>query len=453
MQSFLTVKESELETLSQLRDTVQSLTKSVNALAKWRFSATITNLHVARLGVGIAPDAAAGGTLVRVYSGSADAPVTVETASSAHEASLALMVDGSLTLRKYGATAGGGVTFLGGALADAATMVALNASRLLIGTSAAQEVILGTADTAAITISATQNVTCAQHCRAATFSAGAALIAGATISMGTTASSETATPLTLNMGGTYANTAGDPTKMKLRLFDNGVSRFGLSVSASALEYYSKATSTHAWYCGTQPVMSLSTTGTITELLVIGNEGGPAYLTLSADESDDNGDDWRIRSDHTTNQLQFQNDVTGVIATKVYFTTGGSVVVADDVYRTALTSFSPATTGWVADPTRSCYYKRIGRTMHVWYYITGTDDGVTAAHTMTLPVAASASAPATGFTCYCTSYSVSAGGWLASIATLGAGATDVTFYLGVSSTAWPSPGETHRVKGYFCYETD
>lgn len=50
----------------------------------------------------------------------------------------------------------------------------------------------------------------------------------------------TATPVMLSLGGTFANVAGDPTMMKFRIFDNGVTALGFSVSAATLELFTSA---------------------------------------------------------------------------------------------------------------------------------------------------------------------------------------------------------------------
>lgn len=48
----------------------------------------------------------------------------------------------------------------------------------------------------------------------------------------------------------------------------------------------------------------------------GVEGGDASLTLSADESDDNGDDWKISSVASGNALTVANDASGSLVTKL-----------------------------------------------------------------------------------------------------------------------------------------
>jgi hypothetical protein len=140
--------------------------------------------------------------------------------------------------------------------------------------------------------------------------------------MGTTVSTATATPLVLDMGGTYANGVGDPTKMKLKLYDDGASLFGLGVSGNAFELFTKAASTFVFYCSTTYIAEINATGTATSLTLRGANGGPAYITLQADNSDDNGDDWRLRSDHTTNNFMLQNDTSGSQITKLSLTTAG-----------------------------------------------------------------------------------------------------------------------------------
>lgn len=188
----------------------------------------------------------------------------------------------------------------------------------------------GGSPTTAITISDTQAATFSSTVQATGFSVGAALISGASISLGNTTTSSTATPLNINLGGTYANATGDPTKAKLKLYDDATNVFGIGVSASSFELYSKANSQFDFYCGTRLIGGFYASGTATSINLIGNEGGPAYLTLTADEGDDNGDTWRVRSDHTTNYLQLQNNISGTVETKAFFSQYGVLGIPDGV---------------------------------------------------------------------------------------------------------------------------
>lgn len=52
------------------------------------------------------------------------------------------------------------------------------------------------------------------------------------------------------------------------------------------------------------------------------------LTLQADNSDDNGDDWKLLNDATNNALSFQNDTSGAQVTKLKISTTGVLTLSD-----------------------------------------------------------------------------------------------------------------------------
>jgi hypothetical protein len=65
--------------------------------------------------------------------------------------------------------------------------------------------------------------------------------------------------------------------------------------------------------------------------IAGAEGADGTLTLSADESDDNGDDWTIQSDQATNDLIIGNDTSGSDAAKLTIQdTTGDVTLTGDI---------------------------------------------------------------------------------------------------------------------------
>lgn len=68
----------------------------------------------------------------------------------------------------------------------------------------------------------------------------------------------------------------------------------------------------------------SPTITVGGLAITGAEAGDASITLSADESDDAGDDWKIESDATTNNLILSNDTSGSLVTMFSFTPQASL---------------------------------------------------------------------------------------------------------------------------------
>lgn len=68
----------------------------------------------------------------------------------------------------------------------------------------------------------------------------------------------------------------------------------------------------------------SPTITTGALSIVGTEAGNATLTLSADESDDNGDDWVLASVASGNALSFLNDATGSSVSKMTLSTSGEL---------------------------------------------------------------------------------------------------------------------------------
>lgn len=64
------------------------------------------------------------------------------------------------------------------------------------------------------------------------------------------------------------------------------------------------------------------------LSLSGAEATDVYLTLSADESDDSGDDWRITSVASGNALTFSNDTSGSQVAKFTLSTAGLITLAN-----------------------------------------------------------------------------------------------------------------------------
>jgi hypothetical protein len=60
------------------------------------------------------------------------------------------------------------------------------------------------------------------------------------------------------------------------------------------------------------------------LTLSGDEATDAVLTLSADQSDDSGDDWVIRSVDSGNALTFSNDTSGSAVVKMQLSTAGAL---------------------------------------------------------------------------------------------------------------------------------
>ncbi|MDD5651686.1 MAG: hypothetical protein PHF86_14925, partial [Candidatus Nanoarchaeia archaeon] len=88
-----------------------------------------------------------------------------------------------------------------------------------------------------------------------------------------------------------------------------------------------------------------------------------------------------------------NPTTAITISTAQAVTCASTLSATDLYNSvAWTDYfaSSTITGWAASPTGTIYYKRIGKTVVVSFYITGTSNAATAK--FTLPVAAHASYP-------------------------------------------------------------
>lgn len=66
------------------------------------------------------------------------------------------------------------------------------------------------------------------------------------------------------------------------------------------------------------------------LTLTGAEATDAIINMQADESDDSGDDWAIKSVASTNSLIFQNDVSGSLATKFTLSTAGNLSLVGDL---------------------------------------------------------------------------------------------------------------------------
>jgi hypothetical protein len=109
----------------------------------------------------------------------------------------------------------------------------------------------------------------------------------------------------------------------------------MGISGNAFEFFSKAGSMFSYYLATREIAEINGTGTATSLKLFGDEGGPAYIDLCADQSDDSGDDWRLRSDHTTNNFMLQNDTSGAQITKLSVTTTGILGIDHIAELTAL----------------------------------------------------------------------------------------------------------------------
>lgn len=80
------------------------------------------------------------------------------------------------------------------------------------------------------------------------------------LSVGAVTSTLTSTPDTIDLGGTYSNTAG--ANPKLRLYWEGATSFGFGVSASQLDYITPSSCSHVWYTSTTERMRIDSAGNV-----------------------------------------------------------------------------------------------------------------------------------------------------------------------------------------------
>jgi hypothetical protein len=78
------------------------------------------------------------------------------------------------------------------------------------------------------------------------------------ITVGSTTSTSTATPLAIDLGGTYSSSAGS--NPKLIAFNDGSVLYGFGVSNNNLNYIAPSSAIHAWYVGGSEKMRLTSAG-------------------------------------------------------------------------------------------------------------------------------------------------------------------------------------------------
>lgn len=71
------------------------------------------------------------------------------------------------------------------------------------------------------------------------------------------------------------------------------------------------------------VVSITADDGAADLTLVGFEASAAQIVLQADQSDDNGDDWRVQNS-TANALIFSNDTSGAHVAKMTISTAGAV---------------------------------------------------------------------------------------------------------------------------------
>lgn len=66
------------------------------------------------------------------------------------------------------------------------------------------------------------------------------------------------------------------------------------------------------------------------ITIQGIEATDGILNISTDDSDDNGDDWAIKSEATGNALNFLNDTSGSLVSKFKISTAGNLTIVGTV---------------------------------------------------------------------------------------------------------------------------
>jgi hypothetical protein len=78
--------------------------------------------------------------------------------------------------------------------------------------------------------------------------------------IGTTTSTSTATPLLLDLGGTFSNAAG--AHPKLKLYNDGSNVFGIGISSGQMDFIVTASVAYAFYCGADKRFQISGDGVV-----------------------------------------------------------------------------------------------------------------------------------------------------------------------------------------------
>jgi len=100
---------------------------------------------------------------------------------------------------------------------------------------------------------------------------------------------------------------------------------GVSIAAGGLNVTAGITTVQALQATTGII-----TGTAAQLELVGNEGVSAALRLTADQGDDNGDGWEIRSNQDDNDLTFKNDTSGSYVDKLTLKNNGDLHILDKI---------------------------------------------------------------------------------------------------------------------------
>jgi hypothetical protein len=80
------------------------------------------------------------------------------------------------------------------------------------------------------------------------------------LQIGSLATTLSATPDTIDLGGTYSGTAG--ANAKVRVFDNGTNVFGLGASANQMDYIAPTGGSHVWYINGAEKVRINSNGNV-----------------------------------------------------------------------------------------------------------------------------------------------------------------------------------------------
>jgi hypothetical protein len=94
----------------------------------------------------------------------------------------------------------------------------------------------------------------------------------------------------------------------------------------------------------------------------GAEATDAYITLQADESDDNGDDWKLTSVASGNSLTISNDTSGSQVAKFTMTTAGNISLVGSLTGDGGDALSGFLQSQVASTTTSLTAAQCGSTI-------------------------------------------------------------------------------------------
>ena len=122
------------------------------------------------------------------------------------------------------------------------------------------------------------------------------------VQLGSTgASTSTATPVEINLGGTFSDSAGSAAKAKLKIYEHSTNIYGLGVSSGTFEYHNSYPSgKHHWYIGTNRKMEIDSAGNIDFKT---NNTGALAVPTGTEAQKPSGATGKIRYNSTNNKFE------------------------------------------------------------------------------------------------------------------------------------------------------